>query len=164
MPRIDDAHAVQARDPQLAVGRPRDLRSVAARNRAAPDPIGVVENRGLDCPPRIFVSVYCGGPPVHFRAWDANQPAGHVQPQGMIVVLDRPMNRIAGQSVLAGQRSNAAVLQPAESALCSGPDRTVGIELKTGNPALAQPVGGRVGSLDLAAGKISNAALIKSKP
>ena len=52
------------------------------------------------------------------------------------------MNRIAGQSVPAGQRGNAAVLQPAQPALGGGPKRTFRIESKIVHAALAQTVGG----------------------
>ena len=51
-------------------------------------------------------------------------------------------SRIAGQSVLAGKRGNAAILQPAEPALGGGPERSVRIESKVVHTALAQPVGG----------------------
>ena len=55
------------------------------------------------------------------------------------------MNRITGQSVLAGQRGNTATFQPAEPALGGGPNGTVGIELKTVDCTVAKPIGCFVG-------------------
>src|SRR5262249_14801893 len=130
----------------------------------APYSIGTVENRRLDGPGRIFIFVHCCSPSVHLGSCKAHQAAGHKQPKRMVVVLDHPVNCVAGQSVLAGQRGNAAVPHPAESALGGGPDRAVGIVSKTVNRALAKPVGGCVRCADLTIPEVNYATLIKSKP
>ena len=40
-------------------------------------------------------------------------PQAHVQPEGMIVVFDHPLNGVAGQAVLAGKSRDAAVFHSA---------------------------------------------------
>ena len=82
----------------------------------------------------------------------------------MGVVFHHPVNRIAGQSVLAPQRGDAAVFQPAQPAFGGGPERSVGVELKVADAALAQPVGGSVRCADLTIGEIGDSTLQKSKP
>ncbi len=74
------------------------------------------------------------------------------------------MNRIAGQSVLAGQRGNAAVLEAAEPALGGGPERTFAIESKVVDAPLAKPVGGCVRRADLTVLIMHHAALHESDP
>src|SRR5262252_4614886 len=75
------------------------------------------------------------------------------------------MDRIAGQSVLAGQRGNATVLNPANpAALGSDPDRTIGIKSKTSHPTLAQAVVHSVGSTDMTILKISDPTQKESNP
>ncbi len=55
----------------------------------------------------------------------------------MGVVFYQPMDRIAGQSVLASERGNMAVFDPTESTLGGRPKRTVMIESKVIYTALA---------------------------
>src|SRR5581483_8197818 len=82
----------------------------------------------------------------------------------MGVVFHRPMNRIAGQSVLAGQRHNMAVLQSAESAVGGGPERAVLIESQLVDTPPAKPVGGCIRCADLVVGEVGDAAEMKSNP
>src|SRR5262249_33301502 len=88
----------------------------------------------------------------------------HLQPERLGIVFNRPMNRIAGQSVLTRHCGDASVLQPAEPPFGSCPERTIPIESKIVYAALAQPLGGGVRSTDLAVLKICRAALKESKP
>ena len=127
--RIDDADAVESAEPYFSIRGLGDVRGVAAGERMAPYAVGAVENGGLDRPLASCRSLR--RPRLQLGARNAHQAAGHVQPERMGVVFHRPMNRIAGQSVLAGQRRDAAVFQPAEPAFGGGPERTVRIEPKS---------------------------------
>src|SRR6266403_6085070 len=162
--RIDDADAVPRQEQQFSIGGLGDLRAEVAGTGKDPDSIGNVENRGLDEPLRIFVFVNGGDPTFQLVARDAHQAAGRVQPEGMVVVFHPPMDRIAGQSILAGQSCNTAVFQPAEPALGGGPQRTLLIESKVVDTSLAQPVGGRVRRADPTVPEIGDTTVMKSKP
>ena len=59
--------------------------------------VGAVENCRFDLPLRI------GGPRIQFAALYANQTAGRVEPERVVLVLRDPMNPVAGQTILAGQ-------------------------------------------------------------
>src|SRR5262245_15696673 len=74
------------------------------------------------------------------------------------------MNCIAGQSVLAGKRRNAAILQPAEPARSRDPDRPVRIDPKVADEAVAQPVGGAIVRPDLTVLEVRDAPVEESKP
>jgi hypothetical protein len=74
-----------------------------------------------------------------------HEAAGRVQPERTIVVLYRPVNRVAGQAILARQRGDAPSFDPAQAALLGcGPQCPIAIKLKTGDMALAQTVSGCV--------------------
>ena len=156
--------SVQVDEPQFAVGSLGDLRAVVVRNCLARYSIGIVENKCLNRPLGVSVMVYCRSPGVYFGARNAHKAARHKEPECMVVILDHPMNRITGQSVLAGQRGSTATLQPAESALGGGPDGAVGIELKIVDCTIAKPIGCFVGCADLAITEVQDTALIKSNP
>src|SRR5208337_5050800 len=107
MPWIDDAYPVGGREPYFPIWRFGHIRRVAAVTPKTPDPIGPVVNRGLNGARRIT------HPGVQFGTRNPHQAARHVQPEGMIVVFDRPLNGIAGQTVLAGKSRDAAVFHSA---------------------------------------------------
>src|SRR5208283_4226645 len=108
---------------------------------------------------------WVGNPRVHFVPGDAHEAAGRIQPERLIVVLHRPVNRIAGQTVLAGERSDAAIFKPAEAALGCDPQCPIPIESKVGDSSLAQATSGRVGCADLTILKIQHAPFVpESKP
>ena len=77
----------------------------------------------------------------------------------MRVVLPHPVNRIAGQSVLAGERQNAAVFDSAQTAVCCGPEGPVSISVETADHSLAQPLGACVRGAELAVLEISYATV-----
>ena len=88
---------------------------------------------------RFNPALRVGDPRVQFAARDAHEAAGRVQPERTVVVLYRPVNRVAGQTVPARERSDAAVLNPAQAALLGcGPQRPIPVELKAGDMALTQ--------------------------
>ena len=60
--------------------------------------VGAVENCRLDRSSRI------GGPRIQFAAGYADQTTVRVEPERVVLVLRYPMNRVAGQATLAGQR------------------------------------------------------------
>jgi hypothetical protein len=69
----------------------------------------------------------------------------------MIVVLYRPVNRIARQTIPACERSNTAIFNPAKAAILGcGPKRAIRIELKIRDTALTQPISGCVRGAELA--------------
>src|SRR5262249_25803400 len=110
MTRIYDADAVRRCEPYFSVRGLGDPWTVTAANGMAPYPVGVVENRGLYRPRRL------SQPGIQLRAQNAPQAAGHIQPERVSLVFQRPLNRIAGQPVVASQRGEAAVFQAAEPA------------------------------------------------
>src|SRR5271165_4232041 len=156
--RIDDADAVEGCEPQFPIRGLGDTGAVTTIGRMNPDSVGTVEDRDLDRPLRI------GGPRVQLGPGNAHQAAGRVQPHRMLVIFHRPVNRIAGQSVLAGERGHMTVVHSAEAALGCGPERTVPFELEACDTALAQTVGGCVRSADLTVLEIRHTTLKKSKP
>ena len=156
--RIDDADAADTHEPQLAIRGFCDNRVIAAREPMAAHSVGTVENRRLD---RLL---WMGGPGVQLRPANAHQATGQIQPDRMGVILHHPVNRIAGQSVLAGERENAAVFDPAQPALSCGPERTVPIDVETADHSLAQPFGACVRCAELTVLEISYATVTKSKP
>ncbi len=64
-------------------------------------------------------------PCVQFRAGNPNQAAGHVQPDSVIVVFHRPMDLIAGQTVLLCQRRNVPILDAAETSFGRSPQPAI---------------------------------------
>ena len=146
MTGIDHLDAFSRHEPQFAIGGLRDARTVGASRDAGaePDAVRRIPNRRLNPTLRV------GDPRVQFGPRDAHQAAGRVQPERTIVVLYRPVNRVAGQTIPACERSDAAVFKPAKAALLGcGPQRPIPIELKTGDMALAQPISGCVRRADL---------------
>ena len=74
------------------------------------------------------------------------------------------MNRIAWQSVPAGERENAAVLDPAQPALRCGPESTVAITVQALDPAPAEPLRACIRCAELIVLVKRNATLEKSNP
>src|SRR4030095_15501816 len=74
------------------------------------------------------------------------------------------MNRIAWQSVPAGERENAAVLDPAQPALRCGPERTVAITVEALDPASAETLRSCIRRAQLIVLVKRNATLEKSNP
>ena len=111
MTGIDDLDAFSRQEPQLAIGRLRDGRTEGARRTQRPDAVRRIPNR------RFNPALRVGDPRVQFGPRDAHQAAGRVQPERTIVVLYRPVNRVAGQAIPGCERSDAAVFDPAQAAL-----------------------------------------------
>ena len=63
-----------------------------------------------------------------------------IQPQCLVVVFHRPVNGIAGQAVLAGQRLNVPAFQPAEAALRRSPECAIRTEPKIQDLAGAKAI------------------------
>ena len=82
----------------------------------------------------------------------------------MDVILPHPVNRIAGQSVLAGERENTAVFDAAQPAVCCGPESTVPIDIEIADRTLGQPLGACVRRAELTVLEISYSTITKSKP
>src|SRR5271157_2461944 len=100
MTRIDDLDAFSRHEPQFAIGGLRYARSIcASRSRAEPDTVRGIPNRGRDSALRV------GDPRVQFGPRNAYQTTGGVQPQRTIVVLYRPVNRVARQTIRVCERS-----------------------------------------------------------
>jgi hypothetical protein len=57
----------------------------------------------------------------------------------MRVVLPHPVNRIAGQSVLAGERQNAAVFDSAQTAVSCSQRVPFAIDVEIADHSLASP-------------------------
>ena len=64
-------------------------------------------------------------PGIPLRTVNPGEAAGHVHPHGMIVVLDGPMDLVAGKAVLTAQRFDVTVLDAAQSAFGRGPNGEV---------------------------------------
>src|SRR5262245_17889602 len=74
------------------------------------------------------------------------------------------MNRVARQTVRASQRGDASILHSAQPAFGRCPERTVPVETKMPDEALAQTVGRRIARAKLTVYDIGDATLIKPKP
>ena len=99
------------------------------RSRAKQDAIVGSPNRGFSPVPRV------GDPGVQFGPSDAHEPAVRVHPQQAIVVLDRPMNRVAGQTIFGYERFDVAIFNPAKAThVGRGPKDAIPVE-KAESPA-----------------------------
>jgi hypothetical protein len=74
------------------------------------------------------------------------------------------MDRVAGQSIAAAQRENAAVFNSAETTFRRDPECTAVIEVKIADHSGCQSFGTCVRGAELAVPKISYATVAKSKP
>src|ERR1700758_4030915 len=126
--RIDEADPVPREEPDFSIRTLRDLWGEVADSGKTPYSVGTIENCCFDQMLRIFASFHCGCPGVDFGTGDSNEAAGHVQPQPAIVVLDHLVDRVAGQSVFAGQRGQTIVLQTAQPAFSGDPERALVIK------------------------------------
>src|SRR5580698_10938335 len=106
--------------------------------------VRTIENCGLNFPLRIRA------PHIELSLVNPHQSAGHVQPERMGVVLHDPVDGIAGQAVPTSERGHTTAFHSAEPACCRGPERTVTIESKIVDRALAESVGDFVRCPDLA--------------
>src|SRR5271163_122452 len=137
---------------------------VKSRIRYAFHSIGAVKSGHSDRQSYILSLVHGGGPGVQFGVGDAYQAAGRVQPHRTVVVFDSPVHRVARQSVLAGHRSQAIVLQPAEATFSGDPESSVITEVKVADTACAEAIWGCVGCADLTVSKIDDSPSVKSNP
>ena len=139
MTGIDDLDPFSRQEPDFPIGALRDARTVfAGRKRTEPDTVRRIPNRGFNSMLRV------GNPRVQFGPRDAHQAAGGIQPERTIVVLHRPVNRVARQAIPACERSDATIFKPANASLGCGPQRPIPIELKIGDNSLAQTISGCV--------------------
>ena len=95
--------------------------------------VGTIEHRHLD---RLL---WMRGPGFQLRPANAHQATGQIQPDRLGVILHHPVNRIARQSVLAGERENVAVFDTAQPPLSWDPECTVAIDVETADHSLSQP-------------------------
>ena len=121
---IDDLDSFSCYKPQFSIGGLGDARSIgASRTERILTPSAASQT---------VVSILRFGSAIHasssLRRY-AHQAAGRVQPERTIVVLHRPVNRVARQTIPCCERSDAAVFKPAKAALlgcrptASHPDR-----------------------------------------
>src|SRR5271157_732006 len=116
MTGIDDLDPFSRQEPDFPIVALRDARTVfAGRNRTEPDTVRRIPNRRFNPTRRV------GNPRVQFGARDAHEAAGGIQPEGTIVVLYRPVNRVARQTIPAGERSDATIFKPANASVGCGP-------------------------------------------
>src|SRR5208283_5150226 len=151
MTRIDSLHAFSRYEPQFAICGLCDGRAeVGRRNRVELDAVRRIPNR------RFNPTLRVGDPRVQFASRDAHQTAGRVQPERTIVVLYGPVNRVARQTIPAGERSDAAVFDAAKAALLgSDPQRPIAIKSKAGDMTFTQPISGGVRRANLTILEIS---------
>src|SRR5262249_9629037 len=151
---IDHAYTVFSSEPYFPVRSPRYPWTIAAGKTLGQHSIRAIEDRGLDRPRCVFIFVYRIGPGVDLGTRNAHKATRHGKPERLIVVPDHPMNRIASQSVLAGQGGDAPVFQPAQPALGSDPNRPVGIEPEPANKPLPESICRGISCSNLAIGEI----------
>src|SRR5262249_38112476 len=80
------------------------------------------------------------------------------------VVFDRPVSRVAGKAIPAGQRGYPALFQSAEAAVGGGPERPLVIEPQVADAAFAQATGRGVRGAHLVSSAIGDSAQGESNP
>ena len=138
---IDDAHAVEAGEPQASVGGPGHLRTVGPEIGVAQRAVARVVGDEVDTGCRVR------DPPVQLVSFDADQRAVHLQPQGARVVFDGPLDGVARQPVADVQRVDAPSRDSAQPALGRHPQRAMPVVVHAVDVAGAQPVGARIRAL-----------------
>src|SRR6185312_3208755 len=93
---------------------------------------------------RLDPLIRVANPRGKLRPGNAYQAAGSVQPERALVVFEGPHGGIARQTVLAAQRNDAPVLEPAHASHRRDPQHAI-LEPKIGDLARSEPVGRRVG-------------------
>src|SRR4029453_14473318 len=76
----------------------------------------------------------------------------------------RPVNRIAGQAVFAGQRPNAPAFQPAEAALRRSPECAIRTEPKVQDLTGAEAIFCRVRDTEPVSREVRDPASVETKP
>src|SRR4029434_941164 len=158
MMRIEYANAANKQEPQLAVRGFCHIRAKATREAMAGDAIRSVKHRR---PNRLR---WMGNPRVQLRPGDPHETTSRVKPDRISVIFHHPLNRIAGQSVLAGECENAAVFEAAQSALSRDPERAAPVRVEAADPSLCQPFGACERGADLTVLKISSATVSETEP
>src|SRR5579859_4042743 len=97
MVRIDDADAIPVHEPYSSIWRLCHMWAIAAIDPNASYSVGVIEGRNFHDMSRII------DPRIPLRTFNLDEAARHVHPDVMIVVLDRPMDLVAGEAVLTGE-------------------------------------------------------------
>jgi hypothetical protein len=105
-----------------------------------PDAVRMVQDCDLDLVRRGAAFLYVGGPRLQVRSCDPRQAACGVEPECLVIVLDRPVHRIARQSVLRLEGVDPSVLDSAEAALRRNPERAVRIEVEIADDSPSQAV------------------------
>src|SRR4029450_5019413 len=107
MMRIDYANTAETQEPQFAIRGLCNIRAIAAREQVTADSIRTVKHR------RLYRLLCIGGPGVQLRPGDPHETTSRVKPDRVSFIFHHPVNRIAGQSVLAGKCENAAIFDAA---------------------------------------------------
>src|SRR5512132_10487 len=138
MMRIENANAANRQEPQLAVRGFCHIRAKATREAMAGDAIRRLKHR------RPYRLRWMGTPRVQLRPGDPHETTSRVKPDRISVIFHHPLNRVAGQSVLAGECENATVFDAAQSALRRDPERAVPVPVEAADKSLCQPFGASV--------------------
>ena len=154
--RIDHLDTFSRYEPELSIGGFRDGRiEVGGRNGPERDAVRRAPKFRFDPAGRV------GDPRVQLVTRDTHETAGRVHPQRTTVVFDRPVNRVARQTVGSRERADAAILDPAEAAFFGcGPHRAIAIEPETRDMALAEPIRSGVRRADLSVLEVQHAAVL----
>src|SRR4030095_11933647 len=158
MMRIENANAANRQEPQLAVRGFCHNRAKATREAMAGYDIRSAKHR------RPYRLRWMGNPRVQLRPGDPHETTSRVKPDRISVIFHHPLNRIAGQPVLAGECENATVFEAAQSNLRRDPERAAPILVETAHPSRCQPFGACERGADLTVLKISNTTVSKTKP
>src|SRR5215469_14850930 len=95
MVRINHAHAIPLQEPNLPIRGFRSGWTIRViRNFVYPHSFGTAENGRVEHLLRSLILVCGGGPSVYLGPRQAHQPTLGIQPEGVIVVLYHPVNRI----------------------------------------------------------------------
>src|SRR4030095_13194074 len=158
MMRIENANAAHRQEPQLAVRGFCHIRAKATREAMAGDAIRSVKHR------RPYRLRWMGNPRVQLRPGDPHETTSRVKPDRISVIFHYPLNRIAGQPVLAGECENATVFEAAQSTLSRDPERAAPILVEAADPSRCQPFGARGRCGELTVLEISSATVSETKP
>src|SRR5262249_43009696 len=164
--RVYHGDSVVRDEPEFSVDGSDGVRgeSCAALGGQASNTVGGAKDRHSNRRVRRRSLVRRRRPGIQFGSCDADQSAGRVKPPRIQVIVDDPVDAVAGQSAPGIERRDAAVPDAAQAAFGGSPDRSVRIDEKMTYAPLAQPVARSVRGKDPTIDEMHDASRDEAEP